>query len=1167
MEGDTRSILGLLFVLLWAVKRDTTEEAAQVTKTPSASSLSSAATTSSANSAAFSSTTADAASARRPSKGSIFHQMRSSSSTPQRLESPPSSPSMARSHDAQFKFDVKDTPNLKNSVGWYEGAKMDVTTLQEPLSEIVTTEVVSVSYESTLDVASDLDSGTNAETESDSTDVPAIPESRFSLEIAKSKALSSALSGDLEPKSEPVVARTESLKKSDSVREPTAVTGDNLKPEQTRSTEFGRTKSGKAKALPAIPPSPRSQSIGSPRYQTLPNPSPRSQSSPRKPAASPRSRIMNAENDALSRANSSNQGLDISTARPADLSQRSQSSPRPLPPPKKQEKDASPITISTVPSKSPVAEELLVDDKKKRRGSRAPKKEGEESMRDSKSSKSGKRSAHKNTTRRDRKSLLVVSPSEENSRESDDEASEGSCNARPASLDSGASPSVPSSPAGPASPSGPTSPAGPASPDSTASPASNTGVGETKSEPDLAATPTKFPPTRKKRMETLGAMGREVLLEQIRNRSPSHVRKDSKQRSKSEQRRSRKSDPIELRESEHVLPNELTLSRKRTKRRPQSASFFAENETFVLRLQAMCRGCLARRNFRTIVKEARDKEYASTIAAFSENPTPLLRVQAVIRGALWRKYPPRFIKENQTRKSIVQEVLQTEEVYVSCLHYLNTTYYKILSQMSPDHIEFSKLRTIFSSAQIIEGFNTRLLVSLRARVEKWSNSSLISDIFLKIVDFMKLYTTYVNYYDEVSRIIEQASVHPEVFSALAAGRDDPTNPKRLDLMSMLIMPIQRLPRYVLLIKELLAHTPEDHPDLAELATLFTKLSTVTSYINQKKREMENYRTVSAISEKLQGYDQEKFGALINPARMFIKQGQLGLLDIQEPVDTQSIDEKIKNIETLRSFSTRYVFLFTDMILATKTELTDKTLFEKKFGALSIQNSIYSANELRDLATTFRYSNGLDLHRYQLLNVESTSGHFLFALTCREKSQDGNFFVFAAPDKEAKLAWMREIDSALWSLLDNRRKKLTFDLVAEKAVSIKSPFKATTGYLYINLDGIPGTWVRKFVAVQGSKIFLSAHEQAYCENRVEQEIQTLNLEEILFWPIPNRINFMDYEDEETRENRRFCFCAKKKRVGESWSTIYFASADLTKLTEWINAIRNSLTAHLDDLESR
>ena len=35
---------------------------------------------------------------------------------------------------------------------------------------------------------------------------------------------------------------------------------------------------------------------------------------------------------------------------------------------------------------------------------------------------------------------------------------------------------------------------------------------------------------------------------------------------------------------------------------------------------------------------------------------------------------------------------------------------------------------------------------------------------------------------------------------------------KLDFNSLLIKPIQRLPKYVLLFKDLLKHTPEDHPD-------------------------------------------------------------------------------------------------------------------------------------------------------------------------------------------------------------------------------------------------------------------------------------------------------------------------------------------------------------------
>lgn len=65
------------------------------------------------------------------------------------------------------------------------------------------------------------------------------------------------------------------------------------------------------------------------------------------------------------------------------------------------------------------------------------------------------------------------------------------------------------------------------------------------------------------------------------------------------------------------------------------------------------------------------------------------------------------------------------------------------------------------------------------------------------------------------------------------------------------------------------------------------------------------------------------------------------LIFQDSSDVSLIEDQLKNIESLRNFNSRYVFLFTDMVLSTKTELTDKSLFEKKFGgSISIQSKSY-----------------------------------------------------------------------------------------------------------------------------------------------------------------------------------------------------------------------------------
>ena len=56
----------------------------------------------------------------------------------------------------------------------------------------------------------------------------------------------------------------------------------------------------------------------------------------------------------------------------------------------------------------------------------------------------------------------------------------------------------------------------------------------------------------------------------------------------------------------------------------------------------------------------------------------------------------------------------------------------------------------------------------------------------------------------------------EKFRQMCADVQADKSCQRLDLVSYLITPIQRLPRYALLIEQLIAATPPDHPDAAAI---------------------------------------------------------------------------------------------------------------------------------------------------------------------------------------------------------------------------------------------------------------------------------------------------------------------------------------------------------------
>ena len=92
----------------------------------------------------------------------------------------------------------------------------------------------------------------------------------------------------------------------------------------------------------------------------------------------------------------------------------------------------------------------------------------------------------------------------------------------------------------------------------------------------------------------------------------------------------------------------------------------------------------------------------------------------------------------------------------------------------------------------------------------------------------------------------------------------------LDIGSFLIMPIQRVPRYALLLKELHRFTPTFHKDYQNLTRAVDEISKVAKLINENKREEENKRKVRSIAELFGN----KCENLVQPQRRFVHQGEV-----------------------------------------------------------------------------------------------------------------------------------------------------------------------------------------------------------------------------------------------------------------------------------------------------
>ncbi|ETO18938.1 FYVE, RhoGEF and PH domain containing 4-like isoform 2, partial [Reticulomyxa filosa] len=91
------------------------------------------------------------------------------------------------------------------------------------------------------------------------------------------------------------------------------------------------------------------------------------------------------------------------------------------------------------------------------------------------------------------------------------------------------------------------------------------------------------------------------------------------------------------------------------------------------------------------------------------------------------------------------------------------------------------------------------------------------------------------------------------------------------LESLLILPIQRLPRYRMLLSEIVSHTEMDHPDLTHLQTALKFVEETASVTNERMKEYDARQIVREIEVRFVNPPKP---SLVIPHRIFVKEGTL-----------------------------------------------------------------------------------------------------------------------------------------------------------------------------------------------------------------------------------------------------------------------------------------------------
>jgi len=327
------------------------------------------------------------------------------------------------------------------------------------------------------------------------------------------------------------------------------------------------------------------------------------------------------------------------------------------------------------------------------------------------------------------------------------------------------------------------------------------------------------------------------------------------------------------------------------------------------------------------------------------------------------KEQQKAMKKRRNRDKTVHEVWSTETQFVKCLD--RTIQYYLRPLEKNRILSFEQVNTIFSNIITIHGVNKKFLTDIESRLAEWDNNDCLGDVFKKMTPFFKMYTSYVNNHELACQTLKKLGERGDTkWTSFLAD----TQVRAPPLASLLITPIQRIPRYRLLIQEILKNTAKDHPDFDQLTEALKLAADVAEHMNENVRARENRDEIRKIEAEFSGNV-----SFIAPSRSFKYKGQLV--------------KKCRRYDVLYEF-----FLFSDLLVyASKLPGTGKLKLHR---AIDIDQS-FSVN----------------------IDIKSAEKNPAFVINNSNKS-----FVVYAPSLEEMGVWMEYLQKAVKEERSKRKGK-------------------------------------------------------------------------------------------------------------------------------------------------
>ncbi|KAF9793795.1 hypothetical protein SFRURICE_010343 [Spodoptera frugiperda] len=220
------------------------------------------------------------------------------------------------------------------------------------------------------------------------------------------------------------------------------------------------------------------------------------------------------------------------------------------------------------------------------------------------------------------------------------------------------------------------------------------------------------------------------------------------------------------------------------------------------------------------------------------------------------------------RNSLVFKMVEAEEEYLEQMEILVTCFlrpFKMAASSKKPPCTHEDVNSIFLNSETVLFLHQIFFKGLTSRMESWP-TLVLGDLFDMLLPMLTIYQEYVRNHHYSLQVLTECKQSQPFAQLLARLESKPACQSR-SLETFLTYPMHQIPRYIITLHELLAHTPHDHVERRSLQHARAQLEELSRQMHDEVSETENLRKNLAVERMIiEGCD-----ILLDVNQVFIRQ--------------------------------------------------------------------------------------------------------------------------------------------------------------------------------------------------------------------------------------------------------------------------------------------------------